>query len=349
MPIIAPAAPATDRRGPQHHAESTPPGGPALTALPAAILDEAAGWLVQWQSGAMREADHAALLRWRERSPDHEAAWRRAEAMLATFQQVPAGLGRATLARRPTGRRRQVLGAGLLLLAAPAAWLGWRQDAWQTVTADLRTGTGERRSVSLADGTQVDLNAQTALDVRYTPTLRELVLIAGDILVDTRPDSAVPPRPFLVQTPHGSVRALGTRFSVNERGQHTRVEVTQGAVVLQPTAGGTPVTVTAGDQAVMDTGAVSLPRPHGGAIATWRDGMLLARSMPLGDVITALAAYQRGVLRCDPEVAHLVVSGALPLDDVSASLRLLTQTLPVEVVRTTPWWVTVRARRAPAG
>lgn len=306
------------------------------------ILEEAADWLVRIQAGEASDADLADLSRWRQRSPAHDAAWQRAESMLATFRQVPRGLGRATLARRPNTRRRQALGAGLLMLAAPGIWLAWRREGWTTWTADVRTGTGERRQVALADGTQVTLNAQTALDIRYTAAARVLVLVQGDILVQTAPDPAAPPRPFRVDTPHGTLQALGTRFSVSLHADDTRVDVTEGAVSLQPRDGGAPVIVQAGQGAVLTRHAVTSLAPAD--TAAWSQGMLLARNMPLAEVVAALAPYRRGVLRCDPAVARLAVSGAFPLDDVSASLRLLTQVLPVEIVERTPWWVVIRGR-----
>jgi len=59
-----------------------------------------------------------------------------------------------------------------------------------------------------------------------------------------------------------------------------------------------------------------------------------------------LARYRRGVLRCDPAVADLRVSGAFPLADIDGSLRLLEKTLPVRISHVTPFWTTVAPRAA---
>ncbi|KAG1069089.1 hypothetical protein G6F55_014487 [Rhizopus delemar] len=74
--------------------------------------------------------------------------------------------------------------------------------------------------------------------------------------------------------------------------------------------------------------------------------MLAVRNWRLADLVDELARYRRGVLRCDPAVAGLRVSGAFPLADTDGSLRLLEKTLPVRISRVTPFWVTVAPRAA---
>jgi transmembrane sensor len=57
-----------------------------------------------------------------------------------------------------------------------------------------------------------------------------------------------------------------------------------------------------------------------------------------------LARYRSGVLRCDPQVADLLLTGSYPLDDSERVLSLLEDSLPVSIVRRTRYWVTVTAR-----
>ena len=70
--------------------------------------------------------------------------------------------------------------------------------------------------------------------------------------------------------------------------------------------------------------------------------MLLAIDMPLGTLTEELGRYRSGVVRCDPAVADIVVSGAFSLRDTDASLALLQKTLPVRVQQLGPWWVTIK-------
>lgn len=313
-----------------------------------AILKEAAGWLVRVQSETLSAADSAALDRWRARSADHEAAWQRAETMLRSFGQVPPHIGGQTLRQaQRAGRRQAVRALAGLLVLGPAAWMGARELPWREWRADLRTATGEQRRIALADGTQLVLNTASAVDVDYTPAQRVLWLRAGEILLTTGQDPAPVRRPFLVQTTQGVLRALGTRFMVRDEGARVRVAVYEGAVEVRPAReGANPLVLAAGEQTVFSAGGAAAPVSADPLAASWADGMLAARNWRLADLVAELGRYRHGVLRCDPAVAGLRVSGAFPLNDIDASLRLLEKTLPVRVSQVTPWWITVAPRDA---
>jgi len=68
--------------------------------------------------------------------------------------------------------------------------------------------------------------------------------------------------------------------------------------------------------------------------------------MRLADFLVQLSRHRPGVVRCDPAVAELVVSGVYPLDDTDRVLAALAQALPVRADYATRYWVTVRARQA---
>ena len=209
-----------------------------MSAAPdSAVLEEAAGWLVRFQSETLSAADRAAFERWRGRSAAHAAAWTRVEDMLRSFGQVPPELGARTLRQldRP-GRRQALRGVAGLLLLGPAAWLAWRELPWHEWSADARTATGEQRRMQLADGTRLLLNTATAVDIQYTAEQRVIWLRAGEILLTTGKDPAPVHRPFIVRTAQGSVQALGTRFMVRDERGGIRVAVFEGAVAIRPAA-----------------------------------------------------------------------------------------------------------------
>jgi transmembrane sensor len=236
-------------------------------------------------------------------------------------------------------RRRSAL--ALLALAVPGAWLASRLP-WQEWTADLNTATGERKTVTLADGTRLALNTATAVDLSFNAGERRLALLAGEILVTTAQDPSPTPRPFIVRTAQGRLRPLGTRFAVRCLDDRTRVTVFEGAVEIRPAESTEAAVVRAGEQAAFSAGALQAAQPADAGAALWERGMLLARDMRLGELLTELARYHRGVLRCDPAVAALTVSGAFPVADIETSLALLEKSLPVRVVRATSWWITVQ-------
>lgn len=307
-----------------------------------AVLGEAADWLVLLQSGEATDRDRAALARWRARDPIHEAAWQRAESVLGAFRQVPGGLGRHALGRLPDRDRLRLLGG--LALAAPAAWLLWRQAPWQEWTADLSTATGEQKVVTLADGTRLVLDTATAVNLFFTASERRLELIAGQIGVTTADDPSPVSRGFVVRTAHGSLVPVGTRFSVQAFADRTRLAVFEGAVRVRPGESSEGSLVRAGEGRSFTASRLLPMDPVTVAADAWERGLLLARSLRLGDLVKELARYHRGVLRCDPAVADLLVSGSYSLTDVPASLALLAQTLPVRIARRTSYWTTIQAR-----
>ncbi|WP_088142415.1 FecR domain-containing protein [Achromobacter xylosoxidans] len=319
---------------------------PGRRVIDPAILKEAAGWLVRFQSETLSPSDRESFDRWRGRSAAHAAAWQRAEDMLRGFGQVPPRIAGDALRRVDRPGRRQALRAlaGLLVLG-PAAWLAGRELPWREWSADARTATGEQRRMELADGTQLVLNTASAVDIEHTARQRTLWLRAGEILLTTGRDSPQLQRPFVVQTAQGAIRALGTRFMVRDEGDAVRVAVFEGAVEIRPKSAEAGATVLpAGQQTVFNGREVQPQAAVDATAASWEQGMLAVRDWRLADLVDELGRYRRGVLRCDPAVAGLRVSGAFPLNDTDASLRLLEKTLPVRVSRITPYWTTVAAR-----
>ncbi|ATE59654.1 FecR domain-containing protein [Thauera sinica] len=319
---------------------------PSPVSPDTALLEEAANWAMAFRYGTPTESERQAFDRWRRQSLSHDAAWARAEAVFHAFDQVPAGAGREALHSlgHGSGRRRSLRLLGALLVAAPAGWLAWRQSPWREWTADVATATGERRTLALPDGSRLVLNTASAVDIFFSAAERRIRLLAGEILVTTHADPAPAYRPFLVDTPHGAVRALGTRFSVRHLDRETcRVAVFQDKVEIRPLGGDARI-LRAGEQADFGTREVRQPVEVEASTALWEQGMLLARNMRLADVIAEMARHRPGVLRCDPAVADLRVSGAISLADTDAGLALLVRTLPLRIERNTRYWVTVAPR-----
>jgi len=309
------------------------------------ILGEAADWMVQLQSGSATEEDRRAIAQWQGRSAQHAQAWQRAEAILGDFNSVPGAITSETLkriGRKKTIGRRQAL--GLLLAAGPATWLAYRQLPWQQWTADQHTAVGEQKNLTLPDGTRVLINTASALNIVFTGEVRRIQLLKGEVLITTAKDPSPGHRPFIVQTRHGTARALGTRFSVRVGEQRSRVAVMEGAVQMLPDHSSQGVVVKAGEQGAFSIDSIATVEPLDVSAVTWEHGMLLAQHMRLVDLLEELGRYRSGVLRCHETVAQLTVSGAFSLRDTDASLRLLQETLPVKVSSLTGYWVTIEPR-----
>ncbi|UZN51403.1 FecR domain-containing protein [Cupriavidus cauae] len=308
--------------------------------VPASILAEAADWMVRIQSDPHDAAQLAELHAWCARSPAHARAWHQAQQVLGTFDSVPAALRRTALAGLAREqRRRATRKLALMLVGAPAACLAWRFAPWEAMTAGIRTAVGETREVRLADGTRVTLDTDSAIDVSYSDSTRLIKLRAGRILIDTEPDPAAVPRPFVVETPDGVLRALGTRFVVRRQSDASHVEVYQGAVEVRLRRDGAPLRVGSGQWLRFGAGETASGAALDGMGAAWAHGMLAARNLRLEALAEELARYRPGIVRCDPTIADLRVTGAFPLRDTDRSLDLLAETLGIRVRRRTRYWV----------
>lgn len=316
------------------------------------LLDEAADWLMRLHSGGMTPAEHADFERWRQASPEHVRAWGRAEQLLGKLGGLPSSLAMPALGRperrtRP-GRRAAVAQLAALLAVGPAAWLGWELVQQQGWTADLHAAQREQRSLTLADGSYLLLDAGTAVDLRFDSYQRLLYLRKGAISLQTAPDPSGTHRPLLVETALGQLRALGTRFTVRLDGaaRSLLLAVTEGAVQVTPRSPLQPVAVVAAGQQIVLTGqGVGPQQPVVPQAQAWVHGMLMADAMPLAEVCAQLARYRSGVVRCAPEVAQRKVSGAYPLADTDRALDMLADTYALQVSsRWGGYWVMVTAR-----
>jgi transmembrane sensor len=319
------------------------------TAIDPRAARAAAQWLVRLHAGPLNADEQQAFHAWRASDPAHEAAWQRAELVCSTLAGVPAALRQTAEAAPRSPQRRAVLyGLAGLIAAGPALWLASQSAPWQAWRAAIRTARGEIRHMTLPDGTQLVLNTDTAIDVRFDGAARLVVLHAGELHVATAHDGAVPARPFLVRSSNGAVRALGTHFSVRQGGSvlapRTQVSVSEGAVEVLPVQAPDALRrVNAGQQGSFDDSVVaplSPLAPHAGA---WLQGVLIAERMPLGEVLAQVARYRYGVLRCDPVIAAMPVDGIFQLNDPDNILLLLQRSLPIRLARRTRYWITVEA------
>lgn len=163
------------------------------------------------------------------------------DSVRAMMQAIPPHIG-APVLQAPLKGRRQAL-RGLALLASGGA-IGYAvygsvDDAapWRAALAEYRTGVGAQRSVRLADGSLLILNTDSAVDVRFDAGQRTVPLRSGEIVIETahRPHAGAPrdTRPFVVQTAHGAMRALGTRFTVRHAPESTTLVVLEHAVAVR--------------------------------------------------------------------------------------------------------------------
>ena len=306
----------------------------------AQVLDAAIAWQLSLDSGNPVEREEFA--KWHAAHEEHARAWRQL-GMLDQRFSAASGPARTALLQSREGIRRRVrkLGSGLASIVAVvglALFAGGRYlpiDYW---LADERTATGEQRTLHLADGTLINLNTHSAVDVRFDEKQRLIVLQEGEILIETGHGDA---RPFIVETREGSLRALGTRFLVKREDDGTRLSVLKSAVAAHPQSSPEEQILREGQQVLMrNNGLGPILALNLGADA-WTRGMLVVDNARLEDLIHELGRYRRGHLGVAPEVADLRITGSFPLNDTNKALSALLPTLPVQIEQHTQWWVTV--------
>lgn len=295
---------------------------------------------MQFQSEPATQEDQIAWRRWLESDPANRVAWEQMEQLQQGLGGISPNLTRRVLSAPQ--QRRQVL--KLLLALGGTGYLGWniqQHTALKNVLADYRTPVGQRRHLELADGTQVELNTDTAIDVSFDRQQRLIRLRDGEIFISTAKRGDI--RPFYVETRDGRVQALGTRFVVRQMEHGTRVGVLEDQVSVQPTRSmAPPRLLTAGQGADFDVKGISTSRSYQQTDTAWVDGQLIVLDGRLGDVIKELARYRSGVMHCDEQAASLRVSGAFRLDATEVVLANLQTTLPIRVSYFTRYWVSVK-------
>ena len=306
-------------------------------------LSAAAHWVARLAAEPGDPELHVAWRTWRDENSLNQWAWQRVEALQHQLQCLPGAVAvNAMDAAADQSLRfgRRALLKGVLIGAGVSAigWSGYRQaPLWM---ADQRTTTGERHSLRLDDGTQLSLNTASAVDIRYTAEQRLLILRGGEILVETATD----PRPFLIRSAQGEMRALGTRFDVRQFDGFTAMSVLQRAVAVRLGAQPAETVVTSGQTVTFDSQRMLSLRANEPGEGTWVQGRLIVDNWRLDRLVAELARYRPGYLGCATEIGHLTVSGAYSLDDIDLTLNALTHALPVRIASRTGYWTTVVPR-----
>jgi transmembrane sensor len=243
--------------------------------------------------------------------------------------------------------------ASLLIVCVGAAGTAYLELQRGLYTTDI----GEQRSITLDDGSTVELNAKSRIRVRFTDQARDVDLIAGQALFHVATDNA---RAFVVRSGEAHVRAVGTEFDVYRRRSGTTVSVIEGQVAVSlndssagsrafpetPGAGtarslppsnavraSTRLLVSAGEQVVVTAQSAARLRPADVAIATaWTQRQIVFQGTPLGDVVEEFNRYNRKQMVINDETLRPIrVSGVFSSTEPASLLRFLREQVQLAV------------------
>lgn len=362
------------------------------SSMNAQIYEEASDWIIQHREGELDESGKHAFDAWLRRSPEHVRAylemssiWEDVSSLDPTLNAstdeliarartadniVPLGvdpshalrLSKAPPAIVPIdGRSRGFSGRQLLAASIVIACLGAGVLAWLNRGPDYSTGIGEQRSITLADGSTIDLNARSRIRVRFSEHERDIDLLEGQALFHVAKDKE---RSFVVRSDGAAVRAVGTEFDVYQKKSGTTVTVVEGRVSVFDTAGivelahkGSPGTsglghplgdnseavpgpaagtaqlttdrhavfLSAGQQLTVTPMVISQPAPANvAAVTAWTQHRLVFDSATLSDVAEEFNRYNtRQLIIEDSRLSNIHISGVFSSVDPALFLRFL--------------------------
>jgi transmembrane sensor len=327
----------------------------------AAVVAEASEWFIEFRAGDVNGEARLRFIDWLRRSPEHiqaylevSGAWselprRDAEsrldiaAMIARARSESDVIQLAPLTSGPipppaaeprtfrTLRRRPMLAAAIGLLASLIAVFVWiDRDAARSYA----TGIGEQRTIQLVEGSTIELNAHSKVEVRLTNRRREVALMEGQALFRVAKDKQ---RPFVVRAGEAEVRAVGTEFDVYKKQTETVVTVVEGRVETYPgSEGAAAIVISAGEQLTVLPHTVTKPTRADTAAATaWVQKRLIFEETPLREVAEEFNRYNRRPLAIDdPELKTLKISGVYSSIDPASLINFLRNQDSIRVIET---------------
>jgi transmembrane sensor len=309
-------------------------------------LAEAAAWRVRLAEND-REASPE-LAAWLAEDARNAEAWQRVQdpwtlfAEHATSPEIidlrcralahahEAGRGRWVRSKRFASAHRLGIAAGILILAIGGLLV------WDQQPDVYSTHAGERRVVTLVDGSQIALDSRSEVKVRYSAHARELTLASGQARFDVAHDVE---RPFSVIADGHKVIATGTSFNVDLFGPTLLVTLIEGHVVvssaptfIRPASTDIPhINLDAGEQVVFSPKAPpSVAHVNLGQATAWENGEVVFENDPLPIVVARINRYARhGVVIADTQTAELRISGVFHTGDIEGFVSTIAAYLPV--------------------
>lgn len=320
--------------------------------------EQASLWAARLDGSELSATDRRELNAWLDASPSHRT-------LLSNYCQFSADLEQQLPLlegnKEPSAEARTIpetaplhpwlrwprLAGAMLTAAAAVALVFWLARPGEQ-NKSFATSVAHRQSLTLADGTQVELNAQTGILVEIGRTERHVRLASGEAFFSVSKDAA---RPFVIETPAGSVRVTGTQFNVRTENASTLdVTVLEGTVQVRPGKTSAPRSLAAGHALTSGPAGIevrNLSATELNNALAWRRGQIVFDGTPLQEALARFARYHGRGITATPEAANLRVGGSFSLDDLDGFFDGLELVLPVKVTPDLNGTVQVGLRHEP--
>lgn len=282
-------------------------------------------------------AAHKALEAWVARSPRNAEAYEEVRALMGEARSAILSDPKLTALKPKKRSSARTKTAALAMLIGTATVAFYTLDGPIRMQADLMSGAGEMPTITLADGSTMQLNANSAVSFEFGEHERIVHLLRGEAYFEVAKDAKR--RPFTVETINTRARALGTAFNVRLAAD-TQVIVTEHAVEVASLMSETPkVRVSAGEEVVCCTnGRAGKVRTVDPAVAlAWRRGQLVVDNVTLQAVIDEIRRHFSGsIIIASDELAQRRVSGTFAIADPDMALDLIGASLGITITRLGP-------------
>lgn len=312
------------------------------------LVDEAEAWIVRLRSDRVTHDDKIQFSSWLNSSPEHLAAFDYAASIwetLGSFASLPEICEQASQVDSSTSSQDNIAPSNVTQLSSAreakenqqptkkTQRFSWKQasalaacyaliaiafgflspDGNNTATT-YETLAGEFLSVDLEDGSVLELNTKTQVEISFSKELRQLKLIRGEAYFAVEPDKS---RPFVVDVGEGSVTAVGTAFNIRKDNSTTSVTVTEGIVdvaLSEPTYSNEKRRVTVNQQVKLGQRGLSPIKNITSERSTaWRDKTLVFSDTDIAEALKELSRYLDTPAIADASLEDLRISGTFSL------------------------------------
>ena len=298
---------------------------------------EASRWVIDSRtSDDWTPDDQAALDKWLNSSIAHKVAYLRADHAWGRTSRA-AALKQPVQEREAVRSTRKFPFLGLQLAAAigAIAFLGVvaAENIGKSYTA-YKTPVGGRQILSLSDGSQIELNTNSAIRIADRGVDREVIVDRGEVYFEVKHDSA---HPFVVIAAGRRILDLGTKFLVRDRADKLEVALYEGRVRLgapegsrQPSAN-----LVSGDVAVATADSTKISKSKLAVLSdklSWRQGVLVFHHTALADAAAEFNRYNsHKIIVEDPAIGRLVINGKFRTYDVAMFADVAAEVLGLNV------------------
>ncbi|WP_075185009.1 FecR family protein [Teredinibacter haidensis] len=319
-----------------------------------AIQQDAAEWIIKIDQRELNGAERRELAEWISINRSHKREFIALARLWGKLDLLKAHTG-SKLHKPPPSNRLSIsvskllpsaIAASIFVAALIFAFIPSDTDTKigaENIIAQIETMVGEIQTFQLADGSSINLNTASKVDVAYSNKERAIYLLEGEAHFNVTKNTE---RPFIVYVGKGSITAVGTAFNVKYSKGVTDLVVTEGKVKVANSktkiedvkdSSHPPkkinvkkniVAVIAGQKLRFDDSVVNniieVEDEEIERELSWQKGMLSFVDTPLDEVVHEISRYtDLKILIQDPELANLQVGGYFKAGETQAMLDLL--------------------------